>query len=85
MLPASVMLYLPWRSSDNHHDNHDDETSHSTATTRSFADVIVTDCLVTGGNRDEALVEGGVGVLSTLAMWGAGGMWGGGTRTPRPN
>jgi hypothetical protein len=62
------MLYLPWRLSDDHHDDHDDETFSSAATARSFVDGVVTDCVVTGGNRDEALVEGWVGVLSTLAI-----------------
>ena len=72
------MLYLPWRSSDNHHDDQDDETSRSAATERLFIDGVKTDCMVTGGNGDKAFVEGGVGVLLTLAMRGAGGMWWGG-------
>ena len=72
------MLYLPWRLSNGHHDNHGNETFRSAATARSFIDDVVTNCMVTGGNGDETLVEGGVGVLSTLTMWGAGGMWGGG-------
>ena len=52
------MLYLPWRSSDDHHDDHNGETSRSATTARSFIDVIVTNCVVTGGNGDETLVEG---------------------------